>query len=194
MRHYGAPCRLIDFTYSFYVALYFALKKVTSNQTAAVWAVNQKWLREKFNSSFPTEKGRTEFRFHDPKDYYDHFLIDKPYDFVAPVNPFRQNQRLTAQQGIFLSPGNISKTFMENLISGDALGERKKVIRIPIEGTVKTDVIRYLRRMNINSATLYPDLQGFAEYLSDWFYLPMAFLDEDLREALMGQCPDNRHI
>src|ERR1700727_3601973 len=38
MQHHGAPTRLIDFTWSPYVAAFFALERATGN--AAVWALN----------------------------------------------------------------------------------------------------------------------------------------------------------
>src|SRR5580704_15740200 len=43
MQHYGAPTRLLDFTYSPYVALYFALRNRNDNEAesdAEVWAIN----------------------------------------------------------------------------------------------------------------------------------------------------------
>lgn len=45
MRHHGAPTRLIDWTYSFFVAVYWALAEKKKDETAAVWAFNSKQLR-----------------------------------------------------------------------------------------------------------------------------------------------------
>ncbi|MCG6537536.1 MAG: FRG domain-containing protein, partial [Syntrophales bacterium LBB04] len=113
MRHYGAPCRLVDFSYSFYAAVYFALKKVTEeHKYAAIWAIKLQWLEAKFKNLFELENNRHEFRFRNPKDFHDHFLIRGDKKFVAPVNPFRMNHRLTAQQGIFLCPSNIEVSFI----------------------------------------------------------------------------------
>src|SRR6185312_10543709 len=50
MQHHGAPTRLLDFTWSPYVAAFFALVQTTKQ--AAVWAVNPKRLAnatERFN-------------------------------------------------------------------------------------------------------------------------------------------------
>ncbi|MEW5989195.1 MAG: FRG domain-containing protein, partial [Chloroflexota bacterium] len=45
MRHYGAPSRLLDWTYSFFVAVYFAL--VDAQKEGAVWAIDCSWIRSR---------------------------------------------------------------------------------------------------------------------------------------------------
>jgi hypothetical protein len=50
MRHYGVPTRLLDFTFSPYIALYFALRNRTEEEKskpAEVWAINAVALRGK---------------------------------------------------------------------------------------------------------------------------------------------------
>jgi hypothetical protein len=123
LRHFGAPCRLVDVTYSFYVAAYFAIQplKPESNPTA-IWAFDTAWLIRMWNKKFPHEivevQRGGDFRFKKLKDFRMHFLnIREPKPFVALVNPFRQNERLTAQQGLFLCPGDVSQPFMDNLFS-----------------------------------------------------------------------------
>ena len=46
MQHHGAPTRLLDFTYSVYVAAYFALENADSDG-CAVWAVNGPWTLDR---------------------------------------------------------------------------------------------------------------------------------------------------
>ncbi|MGA1871863.1 MAG: FRG domain-containing protein [bacterium] len=190
LRHFGAPCRLVDVTYSFYVAIYFAIRSLGHKSTpAAIWAFDTKWLKNQWNKLFPDETVEShrggDFRFKEPDDFRKHFLnFNKTKLFVAPANPFRQNERLTAQQGLFLCPGDISKSFMENLIPNPTNSHEKNVIRIPIMSSIKPQAIQELRRMNISSATLFPDLGGFAESLSDWFTLDLPFNDKDLLKAL----------
>src|SRR5205823_11959746 len=48
MRHYGAPSRLLDFTYSLFIATYFAAEAERSQPV--VWAMNKTWL-SKYSAS-----------------------------------------------------------------------------------------------------------------------------------------------
>ena len=44
LQHYGTPTRLVDFTYSFFIAAYFALEK---RGRATIWAINTTELHRK---------------------------------------------------------------------------------------------------------------------------------------------------
>ena len=45
MQHYGAVTRLLDFTYSIFIASYFAV--IDSTTKAAIWALNKHIIRDK---------------------------------------------------------------------------------------------------------------------------------------------------
>ena len=47
IQHYGGPTRLLDFTYSFYVATFFAIQHASSN--SAVWALDINYLLKRDN-------------------------------------------------------------------------------------------------------------------------------------------------
>jgi hypothetical protein len=59
MQHYGAPTRLLDFTYSFYVAAFFALEKKKDDY--AIWAVRSTWAVEESRNKF--DKCGEEYRY-----------------------------------------------------------------------------------------------------------------------------------
>ena len=52
-RHYGMPCRLMDFTYSIYIAAYMALAGKSDDQDGIIWAINLEWLKKKTKERFP---------------------------------------------------------------------------------------------------------------------------------------------
>ncbi len=197
IRHYGAPSRLLDCTYSFYIAAYFALQRSTERTgLAAVWAINTSWLKEVYRKQFPgrLKRRNEDFRFKEPPDFKKHFLIARrPARFVAPVNPYRLNERLSAQRGLFLCPGDLDATFMKNLLPDKSRPDKERVVRVLIDYSLKTNGLRELRRMNVNAATLFPDLAGFALSLHDWFYLPLNFTEKDLRLVIEGHFPGDRY-
>ena len=70
------------------------------------------------------------------------------------------NERLTIQQGLFLCPGDITKTFQENL---EVMSDHKKnVLVIPIRSDSRSELLAALFRANLSRASLFPDLDGFS--------------------------------
>jgi hypothetical protein len=196
MRHYGAPSRLLDCTYSFNAAQFFALRYLSQpNGCAAIWAISREWLKDCRKEIFGAN-----LSFKCSEEFYDHFLNpDNPREFVSEVNPFRINQRLTAQQGLFLCPGDVGKSFMQNLrkmaesVNPSDEKYHKGIIRIPVAFAIKERLVQVLHQMNISAATLFPDLTGFAEAVGDWFYLPDKIRpsDPELIHALQNRSHDS---
>lgn len=89
---------------------------------------------------------------------------------IYPVNALKQNKRLIIQQGVFLAPGHISKSFIYNLAEITKNAKERKnhlyCFLLPNTKDFLKDTIRELNRMNMNSATLFPDLDGFSRYLN----------------------------
>ena len=182
MQHYGTATRLLDCTYSFYVALFFALDSIIQSRNSkkikfsAIWAFDSKWLykycRKKLSRN---EKQQYNFTKYEDvttdvkKDNYFLFNRKRKIPSVYPVNAFKRNKRLTIQQGVFLSPGDIKRSFILNLktvAEGDEPQKHLFYIRLPNDKKFLESAIRELNRMNMNSATLFPGLDGFARYLN----------------------------
>ena len=109
------------------------------------------------------------------------FGFEKGEDYVVAVNPLIRNPRLARQHGLFLFPGNIKKDFNENLQRTlNNNNNVKKLIRLGPH--LRSEAIRELKQMNINMATLYPDLIGWAESQRDLVHFPLT--DKRFRQEL----------
>lgn len=191
MRHWRVPSRLVDFSYSFFVATYFAISDSKRDADAAVFRVNHTWLVGLVDKVI--RKGEY---FQDPKVFWRYAMPHpngrRPRErLVIPVNPFRSNDRVHAQQGLFLCPADVTGTFHENLraMVGKASEAREHITKWKINRSLRPRILDELRAMNINAETLYPGLEGFGQSMKDFLSLPPRRLDKDLSNALISKSP-----
>jgi len=172
MQHYGAPTRLLDFTYSIYVAAYFALE--SADDDCAVWAINAAWSLATSAELLPKNcRGGKLYltKLLDEKrsrDFDKVFMRPTPVPLAAAVNPFRLNERLTVQKGVFMCPGDVSQGFDANLRVLEGYEKRESVLKLVIPKEHRTEAIKDLFRLNITRASLFPGLDGFAQSLGVW--------------------------
>jgi hypothetical protein len=173
MQHYGCPTRLLDFTKSFYVGLFFAIDG--ANSDAILWAVDGTHFtmsppslpKEHLTSSYDemAEKEANKLLNESAKE-------DQEAKILL-VEPFRMNERISIQQGLFLFPTNLYKPFEENICNHlakvESFGKYEKqevnkyaLIKIVIPKELHTKIAYWLSIMNITAATLFPGLEGFA--------------------------------
>jgi len=195
MRHHGAPTRLLDWTYSFYIAVYFALAE---NNKGIVWALDASTINRpelivkkiceqedgfrKFSKALLHYLKQCDFlgiqsegdKLIDPSIAC--HLMKYPIKCVYPVNPFRLNKRLSVQQGLFLMPGDITKSFAENLIETFGGFEKTKKylwrVKITSDTAKRSEILKKLKDMNISNEALFPGLDGFAKSVGEGLAYP----------------------
>jgi len=117
MRHHGAPTRLLDWVYSFYIAVYFALAE---NEEGIVWALDASTINRpepvvkricgeeggfrKFSHALLYYMKKCDFLgIHQEGDKLidlaiaSYLIEEHKFPYVYPVNPFRLNKRLSVQ-------------------------------------------------------------------------------------------------
>lgn len=177
MQHYGAPTRLVDFSYSPYIAIYFALEPPISNlltnladlpAAPVVWAINKEWCMNTVRALAGTALQAREFTHQSSNDLVEALYWTTPgKKFVCPENPFHLNERLILQQGVFLSPGDVNCSYMENLLAMPDVFENQnsRKISLKFSNLDRLEALETLHRMNIDRATMFPGLDGFAKSL-----------------------------
>ena len=195
MQHYGSPTRLLDFSNSIFVSLYFAT--INTKKDSSIWCLNQFQIKNNLHTKFNLEY----FPGVDLKDIINDKHIEFANKFIGetknyglvneksliPLEPNFLTERLSKQQGLFLMPTQSQSSFMENMIGAfnlenfvfhkidiqeliefsqqKSLKHDLSIIKLNIPEEVNYEAVKYLQDMNINAETLFPGIDGLAKSL-----------------------------
>lgn len=160
MQHYGVPTRLLDWTESPLVALYFAVSEEEHrDKDGAVWCLLPKSLNE--NANYQPEHS-LELPFFDVDEQLKLYLPDaiakerntklKPLAAIA----VRESPRMVAQLGAF------TITHREQT-SIDDVGDGNHIWRLKIPKGAKKELFEELALFSVNRLSLFPELTSVAE-------------------------------
>lgn len=171
MQHHGVPTRLLDWTSSAYVAMYFAVEEEPNEEDkfSAVWAIDLDWLELK--QRHLVMSGDLPLMPNDLKAKRDHLNsllghTDKPE--IVRIDPLVFPERMAAQQGFLLCKLYHKATFDQILTSmmwHAETPDRPLIRKLKIPGHCRIEFLKLLREMNIHRASLFPGLDGFGQSL-----------------------------
>jgi hypothetical protein len=155
MQHYGAPTRLIDFTISPYIALFFAIERGDSD--AAIFCINTHEFNNLDIDGLAEEEYGEDAVWKNQKG-------DK--SFLLPLFPKVSNERLLAQQGVFVVPSNIYESFEKIVEAYIYNPDEQMFLKLVIPKSLRETFVQRLITLNITSSSLFPGFDGFCRGLS----------------------------
>ena len=161
-----------------WLALHFAVDHAREGDIFEVWALNAQWWVSEVGMRYPALKQMLKKSGSNSSKEHALVLGMKDSPGLWFLSPFRLNDRLAAQQGVFVLPLDVSKPFMENLsaISTQKIRSGHLLIyRATASRKFLRSCFKELHRMNICRATLYPGVGGLAQQMEHTLAMPHLF-------------------
>lgn len=181
-QHYGIYTRLLDWTESALIALFFSVQNTSSDKNGKVWVLSPYKLNtysvskllnipdRKFYSILTCgelgEKGSItnkdgELRIPQLlRKYYRMNCDEDEKMFPLAIYPTHLDERMAAQQACF--------TIFGNMVNGLDCDDAKEqfVDCIYVDGASKARILRELRILGISNYSIYPDLDGLGKTIN----------------------------
>jgi hypothetical protein len=165
MQHYGLPTRLLDWTESSLIALYFAIRDTGPDADAAVWAMNPWWL------NYQTFGDYVLFPADDPRaDGHAPLCLSQTLEGKLPlaITPTRASTRIAAQRGTFTIHGS-DRTALDRLARSNAK-ERPRLRRLVIPHAHVGRLEKELSIAGITESLIFPELDGLCREIKTGFF------------------------
>jgi hypothetical protein len=169
-KHHGLPTRLLDWTYSPYVAMHFATHDPRHfDQDAAIWCVDYRKMTDMLPRKLRDVLDREDVNIfttellHRVASSLEEFDDLSRDDFVVFFEPPSLDDRIVNQFALFSLPSSPT-------MSLQALLERRSAYkRIIVPAELKWEVRDKLDQANITERVLFPGLDGLSQWLKRYF-------------------------
>jgi hypothetical protein len=157
MQHHGVPTRLLDWSESPLIGLYFAVCEKPKTD-GSIWMLLPSMLNR--SSNIEPEYSVDIPSFDDPilENYSTHNLVSERLSHLFPIAVIvpRTNPRIQAQLGVF-------SIMHRDPIAIEDVGDSKHVWRYNIPANSKINILRELKILGINKFSLFPELPSVGE-------------------------------
>lgn len=173
MQHHGIPTRLLDWTESLGVAIYFALKYSAEVNKPCIWVLDPYALNNiELNKSNFTDRNfstlynpNSDFK----RSYYDSFIVnfdnqkDSVFKNPQALYPVKSNDRIRAQWGVFTIHGTDERCLSKQV--------NKSILKkFVIPNKAIESATKFLNNASINHFSMMPDFDGLQRYLKSFYY------------------------
>lgn len=166
MQHYGIPTRLLDWSESPFIALYFALtscergakNKVKSN--AVIWMLNPDDWNKNALKDISYAGGVLDSKREQVKSYSPNAELDERKNMPIMIHGTHNSVRIVAQRGMFALFGK-SITSVDEVYSAQDM-PNDILQKIVIDKSYVDEIAASLFRKGISDSTVYPDIYGLS--------------------------------
>lgn len=178
MQHYGMPTRLLDWTESYLVALYFAVLDAHENTdtNAAVWMLdawdfNEQFMKQRSIPSSSDERMVSEYVANETTGVIARNIIGEP-PVVLRAN--KATPRIAAQKGLFTIHGRNTEPLLQFVETTNNKGKPSKegqlsqrifCKKIIVLGSYKNQILKDLYCAGISHSVLFPEVEGICREL-----------------------------
>jgi hypothetical protein len=170
-QHRGLPTRLVDWTYSPFVALHFATSRLAlMNEDASVWMINfveaNRFLPRRLKRILDAEGSDTA-----TVDMLSAFGSLREFDrlarepFVVFLEPPSLDPRILNQFALFSLMSKPDATLEQWLAEHGSLARR-----VVVPAALKWEIRDKLDQANVNERVLFPGLDGLSRWLTRYYW------------------------